>query len=363
MLKSVRLQNFKTYEDATIEFDTTGQGTCIVGASDRGKTNILRALRVVLYNEDWPISWLRYGTSAGAITVTLADGAQLRRSRSKAGTGIQITYPDGRVAEFIGKNDAGAEVQALTGFRKITLDPVSGPEDIHIVDAEETRYLLGRRSDVVKRQVAGIVGANELELVSSQVQAKVRTIKQNLKLLQPKLAVEQTDLESIEIAYQALATVGVRAGEQTAEVVRLLAKLEQATKLGSPPKRAELVSALAELVQLAESLRALTGQGYQEMRKDQIIEGLRKAVEGSKTATGKVVRLTAALALTTETLQLARSLLAKKRTGDELAEAQAEVAKLREQVEATSDAVETARAEVTNATRKLGKCPKCQRPL
>ena len=47
-LKQVRIQNFRCYEDITIEFDAL---TTIIGKNDIGKSTILEALEIFFNNE------------------------------------------------------------------------------------------------------------------------------------------------------------------------------------------------------------------------------------------------------------------------------------------------------------------------
>ncbi|WP_035425703.1 AAA family ATPase, partial [Halalkalibacterium ligniniphilum] len=58
-INTVRLENFQSHLDTSIDF-STGLNV-IVGQSDSGKTSILRAIRWVLYNQPRGTDFMRVG--------------------------------------------------------------------------------------------------------------------------------------------------------------------------------------------------------------------------------------------------------------------------------------------------------------
>ena len=70
-IKKVNLVNFQSHKDTTIEFD---KGlNIIVGASDSGKTSILRGIKWALYNDPSGDYFIREGESECSVTIYFSD--------------------------------------------------------------------------------------------------------------------------------------------------------------------------------------------------------------------------------------------------------------------------------------------------
>ena len=200
-LKSLRLKNFKSHSDTSIEF---GQITSIIGRNCSGKTNILRALKILLHHEDWPVSWIRYGQDTATIELTLTDGTIVTRKRSKSTQSVTINK-SGKIEVFEGKKEATQYIEKAIGIKKVTLDEVTGPEDLNFVEVNEGPYLIGGRADTVQRKVSGIVGANKIDDARSRILKNVKELEtQSARLgteisrLAPIVNSSHTSLESIQ---------------------------------------------------------------------------------------------------------------------------------------------------------------------
>ena len=77
-MKKLRIKNFQIHKDLEIEF---GPITTIVGASDSGKSAILRALRWVAMNEPKGTGFIREGAKEASVTLILG-GREIQRQRS-----------------------------------------------------------------------------------------------------------------------------------------------------------------------------------------------------------------------------------------------------------------------------------------
>lgn len=101
-LQSVRLENFQSHQDTSIQFD---QGlNVIVGQSDSGKTAVLRGLRWALFNLPRGTDFLKVGADFVRVTVTLTNGTKIVRERtsSKNRYKIQALEQDELVLEGFG---------------------------------------------------------------------------------------------------------------------------------------------------------------------------------------------------------------------------------------------------------------------
>jgi DNA repair exonuclease SbcCD ATPase subunit len=79
MFKSVHLTNFQGHENTTVEFDSGV--TAIIGATDSGKSSVIRALRLVIENRPAGTSYIRTGTKLASVGL-ITDTDTIVRERS-----------------------------------------------------------------------------------------------------------------------------------------------------------------------------------------------------------------------------------------------------------------------------------------
>lgn len=178
-LKQLKLENFKSHSNSVIVFD---QITSLIGRNDCGKTNILRALKLLLHHEDWPTSWIKYGKTSASIELTLVDGTIITRKRTLKSQSIEVVK-GGKTTTFTGKEDATEFLQKAVGIKKITLDETTGPEDLNFIEVNANPYLIGGRADTVQRKVAGIVGANTIDDIRSRLTKEAKDLESQITSL------------------------------------------------------------------------------------------------------------------------------------------------------------------------------------
>ena len=183
-LKSLHVKNFKSHQNSKIEF---GQITSIIGRSDSGKTNLFRALKLLLHHEDWPAGWIRYGQETASIELELVDGTTITRKRTKTTQSVSISVC-GKIEIYEGKKDATEFIQKALGIKKVTLDESTGPEDLNFVEVHDGPYLIGGRADTVQRKIAGIVGANEIDDARSKLLKKTKELEIQSSFLGAEIA-------------------------------------------------------------------------------------------------------------------------------------------------------------------------------
>jgi DNA repair protein SbcC/Rad50 len=81
MIESLKLLNFQRHERLEIDFDP--RITSIMGASDKGKSAIIRSLRWLALNEPGGFEFLREGADEVLAALTV-DGKRIRRIRGKS---------------------------------------------------------------------------------------------------------------------------------------------------------------------------------------------------------------------------------------------------------------------------------------
>ncbi|WP_149453955.1 AAA family ATPase [Pasteuria penetrans] len=118
---SLRLENFQSHEDTTIEF-SPGYNV-LIGPSDSGKSAILRALRWVLWNIPRGDDFIRMGTQACTVTLTLADGRSIVRLRTPSLNRYLLQQPGQpeKVFEGFGSH-VPEEIIACHGMRSFSVD-------------------------------------------------------------------------------------------------------------------------------------------------------------------------------------------------------------------------------------------------
>lgn len=200
-LKRLHLKNFKSYEDSEIKFDLVNS---IIGKNSAGKSNILRALKLILHHEDWPVGWIRYGQDSASVELELTDGTIVNRTRTRTSQVVSISK-NGKTEVFEGKKDAAEFVQKALGVVKVTLDETTGPEDLNFIEVYDGPYLIGGRADTVQRKVAGIVGANKIDDARSRLlkqlksqENKLSDILESLNRLNPIITQDRSFLESCQ---------------------------------------------------------------------------------------------------------------------------------------------------------------------
>jgi exonuclease SbcC len=175
VIDKIRLENFKTHKDTTIEFKEI---TSIIGSNGNGKTNIIKALFLVLYNEDWPDDFIKHGETKSTITIWLTNGNIIKRSRTKSKQEILITYKDGTTKEFTGKNDAQSYIELASGISKIKL---KNGDVINLNYSEvrnKTSLLEGSASTLAKR-FSYLLQTESAELIKNNTS---KELKENIKI-------------------------------------------------------------------------------------------------------------------------------------------------------------------------------------
>src|SRR6185312_5624229 len=92
-IRNLRIENFQSHEVTEMAFDD-GLNV-IVGASDQGKSAVIRALRWLLFNEPRGSDFMRVGANNSRVTVELADGARVTRERTPSRNRYIVTGTDG----------------------------------------------------------------------------------------------------------------------------------------------------------------------------------------------------------------------------------------------------------------------------
>ncbi len=231
MIRSIRLTNFMSHTDTTIELPDGL--TVVVGPNNCGKSAIVEALRGVCENtsSDYMI---RHGCREARVTVTTAEGDEIEWIRRKASSAYRL---NGVEYSRLGKGGVPDEVRDALRLDKVEVSATDS-EDVHIGTQKEPIFLLNRQkhaaaffasvSDAGKlREMQRLHGQRHLqrerELVAS---AKAENqLLHRLSILDPVEGAIMMISGADELAQQAAGFE--RSGEQ---LVGRIAKLGQAIR-------------------------------------------------------------------------------------------------------------------------------------
>ena len=203
VVEKIKLENFKTHKETTIEFDKI---TSIIGQNGHGKTNIIKGLFLVLYNEDWPEDYIKHGESKSTITVWLTNGNRIERIRTKSSQKVNIYYKDGSQKNFTGKNDAQSYVELASGVSKIKLK--NG--DIIDLNYQEVRnktsLLEGSASSLAKR-FSYLLKTEKVEVIKTDTSKLVKDTQNLLNINNERITNLITEIQVLENKIQSIEKV------------------------------------------------------------------------------------------------------------------------------------------------------------
>ena len=96
MITRIRLENFQGHEKLDLKL---GAVTTIVGASDRGKSSVTRALRWAVTNKPGGQEFIRHGTKQARVRIELDGDVIVSRTRSKSENAYTLRTAEAK-AEF-----------------------------------------------------------------------------------------------------------------------------------------------------------------------------------------------------------------------------------------------------------------------
>lgn len=176
-LEALRLMNFQRHERLVVQFDP--KVTTIVGASDRGKSSIIRALQWIFFN-DAPSDMLRHGAPFVEVGLKV-DGHMLKRRKGK-----KNTYTlDGKEFAAIGRA-VPEEVAKLLSLGELN---VQGQHD------RPFWFGLGRGD--VSRQLNAIVDLGVIDDMLAACARKVMQIKAELQVHRDAIAEQKPVVEEL----------------------------------------------------------------------------------------------------------------------------------------------------------------------
>lgn len=176
-IAKIQLKNFQAHKNTEISF-TPGVNV-IVGASDRGKSSIIRALQLVFFNKPSGTAYIRHGAKESRVKVTMADGTEVHRVRTKSKNYYQIE--ENEPLKVPGR-DVPTEVSALCPMQPINFQGQHDAPFMLSETAGECGRMLNRCVDltVIDKVLSNLnnkkrKASNEVEHITDNI--KARTIE------------------------------------------------------------------------------------------------------------------------------------------------------------------------------------------
>ncbi|GIM47164.1 hypothetical protein DNHGIG_27130 [Collibacillus ludicampi] len=199
-IKKIIIENFQSHEYSELEFDN-GLNV-IIGASDQGKSSVIRALRWVLYNEPRGADFIRVGANHVRVTIYMNDGFIVTRERTPSKNRYIVTSPDGdeQIYEGFG-NSVPQEVITAHGVEKIMLD--EGEEKmLHLGMQLDGPFLLSESGAVKAKAIGRLNGVHIIDAAHRDTSRDLARLQQDEKTYREQLHALQEELEQFQdLAY------------------------------------------------------------------------------------------------------------------------------------------------------------------
>jgi DNA repair exonuclease SbcCD ATPase subunit len=185
-IKKVRLINFQSHKDTTIEFDK--YLNVIVGPSDQGKSAIIRAIKWVLYNEPSGTFFIREGEKECTVSITFNDNTILKRIRSQSKNLYILIDEKGNesIYEGFGKT-VPIDIIEKTNIRKLYLDD-NESNTINIGEQLEGPFLLSEKASTRANAIGRLVGVHIIDKAVANTLKDIRSLNSDRKSIENRLS-------------------------------------------------------------------------------------------------------------------------------------------------------------------------------
>ncbi|TCP53697.1 exonuclease SbcC [Tumebacillus sp. BK434] len=337
-IRNLRIENFQSHELTEMAFDD-GLNV-IVGASDNGKSAVIRALRWLLYNEPRGSDFMRVGATQCRVMIELADGSRVTRERTPSKNRYIVMQASGEEQIYEGfGNTVPKEVSDLTGVRKVALDE-DNETPLHLGTQLEPPFLLSEPGSIKAKAIGRLNGVHIIDAASrdtnrdlTRANADERGFREQLTEVEQELE-QFSDLPYLENILLLVEEKQTARKDLSARLLRLQALAKKRQAVQSDLSEAEQVLARTAHLDLAalQAERAITLQSkalrLQQARnkRDTVADGIAR--------TDVVLQRTAGLGQAEQELGTSETLLARFHRLSKLGESRAQLHQLRRRVEA-----------------------------
>lgn len=258
MIKKLELHNFRTHENTELNFSPSVN--VIVGPSDVGKSNIMRALQWVVHNRPLGKKIIRRGKDETGVQVfTETHGKEISVLRAKGkNLNVYSLDIDGQEANFTAFGDSPPE----------EIKEALNLSDINIQKQSEWYFLAFDSPGHVAAYIRSITKLDEIDQVVKLLASKIR-------IQRGEISGCQTELKDVEDELGILSKIDLDGLEKAVKKTHsLLRSNEELTR-----KYEELETLLSELKEIEENLIFLPDDIDQVLEKS---DRLRESFQGVK---------------------------------------------------------------------------------
>lgn len=368
-LRRLVIENFQSHERTEIEF-VEGLNV-ITGASDAGKSAVIRALRWVLFNEPRGADFVRVSAAGPCrVMVELENGTRISRERKGNRNRYLLEEPgcEPRVFEGFG-SEPPLEVLKAHGITKVPLD-TDLEVTLNLAGQLEGPFLLSENGAVRARAIGRVSGVHILDAAIRAAAREAGQYLQEEKDLREKLQRLDEELEGfkdlpvLEQRIHEVEGILSRADEREGRRQRLAALREILARCQDGIARAGLVlAATAALPEVAAAIEDNLPRARATMQRLLELESRRAAVEAGLQRVEAFLRRTAKLPVAEAMVARLQEAAGKLK---ELEQMRKKYHRLAREIDQALREVEEARVETANllpryeeTLKALGKCPVC----
>lgn len=256
MIKSIKIQGFQSHLNTTIEF--APHLTVITGATDSGKTAIIRAVRWLAFGEPGGESFVNDTVGQALVEVTMENGVIVSKSRKNNKTVHSIIM--GNDTQSWESAAAPEEVTKQIGIIKQTFGDIEAA--LNFAYQLEAPFLISLPASAGAKVLGKIAGTEVVDLAVKDVAKDTYAARQEIS--QANKAIEKTDaqlgqyadLEALKTVADACATLLTRYDENVARKEKLdHGKRVAAANQQQIETYERKLQKLNELVEAAEALK------------------------------------------------------------------------------------------------------------
>ncbi len=195
-IKRVILENFQSHKHTVIDFES--RLNVIVGASDSGKTAILRGIRWALYNDPSGDYFIREGASQCSVTIVFSDNTKVKRYRSKNKNVYYLYDESDNEFKFEGfGTSVPDEIIEATGIKKILLDK-DVSKSINISDQLEGAFLLSEKTSIRASSIGYLVGVDIIDDTLKETLRERRNLSNKKRNIDDSILKLENDLSKYD---------------------------------------------------------------------------------------------------------------------------------------------------------------------
>lgn len=240
MISRIELQNFQSH--VSLEFDLEPI-TCLVGDSDSGKSAVIRALRLLTFNQPSGTKFIKFGKKKTKVSV-ICDGKRITRIRGKR----NLYKLDNQTFEAFGTGKVPTPIQGTLNLSEENFQFQLNPH--FWVDDSPAK---------LAQNLNKIVALSSIDRASAKVISMIREKTQRIKLLEEEQDLLENEWREIkwtipcEAEYATLEKMKGIGQKKSHRIASLASQLQSASSLQSTLDR--LTGATSEGKELIASYR------------------------------------------------------------------------------------------------------------